>query len=243
MNRDHAVIEELLAIRSLGGLDGDDVERLDRELAAHGDCEECRRLTDEYEETAGRLGFALDPTPVDQEQANEILRRATHPATQDAAPPRSLLPPDELGARRSRRGRTWPPLVAAAAVAVLVISAVAILGPGRSIEVTASTNQTVVGFTGDTGELAMAYEPGKPGALFVGSGFPDPGSDKVYAIWMLQGSTAVSGGCVRPHDGSIVAFVDADLADADRMAVTVEPSSCPSQPTSAPVLVSDPLVA
>ena len=243
MTRDHAVIEELLAIRSLGGLDGDDVGRLERELASHGDCEECRRLTDEYDETAGRLGFALDPTPVDMEQANEILRRATHPATQDAVPPPSVLPTTSSERDVPAVGRTWPALVAAAAVVVLLVSAVAIFGPGRSTEVTVSTNQTVVGFTGDTGELAMAYEPGKPGALFVGSGFPDPGSDKVYAIWMLQGSTAVSGGCVRPHDGSIVAFVDADLAEADRMAVTVEPSSCPSQPTSAPVLVSDPLVA
>jgi hypothetical protein len=243
MTRDHAAIEELLAIRSLGGLDGGDDERLDRELAAHGDCEECRRLTNEYDETAGRLGFALDPMPVDLEQANEILRRATHPATQEAAPPPSVLPTDELGARRSRRGRTWPALVAAAAVVALLVSSLAIFGPGRTTEVTVSTNQAVVGFTGDTGELAMAYEPGKPGALFVGSGFPDPGSDKVYAIWMLQGSTAVSGGCVRPHDGSIVAFVDADLTGADRMAVTVEPSSCPSQPTSAPVLISDPLLA
>ena len=78
-------------------------------------------------------------------------------------------------------------VAAAAVVVVLLVSAVAIFGPGRSTEVTVSTNQTVVGFTGDTGELAMAYEPGKPGALFVGSGFPDPGSDKVYAIWMLQG--------------------------------------------------------
>jgi Anti-sigma-K factor rskA. len=71
----------------------------------------------------------------------------------------------------------------------------------------------------------------------------DPGPDKVYETWMLQGSTALSGGCVRPHDGSIVAFVHADLGDADRMAVTVEPGSCPSQPTSARILVSDPLVA
>lgn len=243
MIRDHAAIEELLAVRSLGGLAGDDVGRLERELVDHGDCEECRRLTDEYDETAGRLGFALEPMPVDLGQADEILRRATHPATQEVASTPPAVPIDELGARRSRRGRTWPVLAAAAAVVVLVISAVAILGPLRSTGVTVSTNQTVIGFSGDAGELAMAYQPGKPGALFVGSDFTDPGSDKVYEIWMLQGSTAVSGGCVRPHGGSIVAFVDADLADADQMAVTVEPDSCPSQPTSAPVLVSDPLVA
>ena len=243
MIRDHAAIEELLAIRSLGGLDGDDVGRLERELASHGDCEECRRLTDEYDETAGRLGFALEPMPVDLEQADEILRRATHPATQEVAPAPPAVPIDELRERRSRPGRTWPALVAAAAAVVLVISGVAIFGPLRSTGVAVSTGQTAVSFSGDAGELAMAYQPGKPGALLVGTGFTDPGSDKVYEIWMLQGKTAVSSGCVRPHDGSIVAFVDADLGDTDRMAVTVEPDSCPSQPTSAPILVSDPLVA
>lgn len=243
MIRDHAAIDELLAVRSLGGLEANDEERLERELASHGDCEECRRLADDYDETAGRLGFALEPMPVDLGQADEILRRVNHPAAQEVAPERPAIPIDELRSRRSRRGRTRPALVAAAAVVVLVVSAVAISGPLRSTGVRVSTNQTVVGFSGDAGELAMAYQPGKPGALFVGSHFTDPGTDKVYEIWMLQGSIAVSGGCVRPHDGSIVAFVDADLGDTDLMAVTVEPASCPSQPTSEPVLVSDPLVA
>ena len=95
---------------------------------------------------------------------------------------------------------------------VLLVSAVAIFGPGRSTEVTVSTNQRWWASPATPGNSPWRTSPGKPGALFVGSGFPDPGSDKVYAIWMLQGSTAVSGGCVRPHDGSIVAFVDADLA-------------------------------
>lgn len=242
MIRDHSEIEELLAVRSLGGLDGDDVERLERRLAAHGDCEECRRLADAYAETAGRLGFALEPVPADLAQADEILRRATHPATQEAPAP-AAVPIDELRARRSRRGRAWPALVAAAAALVLVISVVAISGSLGSTGTHVSTNQTVVTFSGDAGELAVAYRPGTPGALLVGSDFTDPGSDKVFEIWMLQGETAVSGGCVRPHDGSIVAFVDADLGATDRMAVTIEPDSCPSQPTSAPILVSDPLVA
>lgn len=242
MSRDHALIEELLAVRALGGLDGDDVGRLDREVTSHGDCEECRRLRAAFDETAGRLGFALDPIAVDVGQADEILRRATHPATQELAPVPPAIPIGELRERRSRRRRTWPALVAAAAV-VVVISAVAILGPQRSTGVQVSTNQRVLGFSGDAGELAMAYQPGKPGALLVGSDFTDPGPDNVYEIWMLQGSNAVSGGCVRPHDGSIVAFVDADLGNTEQMAVTVEPDSCPPQPTSAPVLVSDPLVA
>ena len=185
MTRDHTVIEELLAIRSLGGLDGDDVALLETELASHGDCEECRRLEREYDETAGHLAFALDPAPVDMGQADEILHRATHPATQDVAPAPVTGPVDELGARRVRR-RSWPALVAAAAAIILAVSAVVLFGPERSTDVQASTEQQVVGFTGDAGELAMAYRPGEPGALLVGTGFADPGADKVYAIWMLQ---------------------------------------------------------
>ena len=243
MTRDHTVIEELLAIRSLGGLDGDDTALLERELASHGDCEECRRLASEFDETAGRLAFSLEPEPIDMAQADEILRRANHPATQEIAPASVAAPVVELGERRARRGRSWPALVAAAVAILVVIAAVAFFGPQRSTGVQASTTQQVVGFTGDGGELAMAYQPGEPGALLVGSGFADPGADKAYAIWMLQGSTPVSGGCVRPHDGSIVVFVDADLTGTDQMAVTVEPASCPSAPTTSPVLVSDPLVA
>ena len=243
MTRDHIVIEELLAIRSLGGLDGDDVGLLERELASHGDCEECRRLATEYDETAGRLAFALEPEPVDLAQADEILRRANHPATQEIVPPPVAAPVDELEERRAHRSRSWPPLVAAAVAIILAVSAVVIFRPERSTGVQASTDQRVVGFTGDAGELDMAYRPGEPGVLLLGSGFADPGADKVYAIWMLQGSTPVSGGCVRPHDGHIVAFVDADLAGTDQMAVTVEPASCPSAPTTTPVMVSDPLVA
>jgi len=243
VTRDHTAIEELLAIRSLGGLDGDDVALLETELASHGDCEECRRLEREYEETAGHLAFALDPTPVDMGQADEILRRATHPATQDKPPSPTAPGIDELGERRTRRARVWPALVAAAVAIILAVSAVVLFGPDRRTGVQASTGQQVVGFTGDAGELAMAYRPGEPGALLLGSGFADPGADKVYAIWMLQGTTPVSGGCVRPHDGSIVVFVDADLTGTDQMAVTVEPASCPSAPTTTPVMVSDPLVA
>lgn len=243
MTRDHAAIEELLAVRSLGALDGDDVERLERELASHGDCDECRRLTDEFDETAGRIGFALEPTPVDPEQADEILRRVNHPATQEVASAPQVPSIDELGARRSRRGPAWPALAAAAAVVVLVVSAMRIVGLLGSTGVTVSTDQRVVGFSGESGVLAMAYQPGKPGALFIGSDLADPGSGKVYEIWMFQGETPVSGGCVRPHDGSIVTFVDADLSGTDQMAVTIEPDSCPSQPTSDPILVSDPLAA
>ena len=40
---DHGPIEELLAGRALGGLEPEDDAALLAAMAAHGDCEECRR--------------------------------------------------------------------------------------------------------------------------------------------------------------------------------------------------------
>jgi hypothetical protein len=237
MNRAHALIEELLAIRSLGGLDVDDAALLDREMAEHGECEECRRFAADYGETAGRLAFALDPVPVAEGGPDAVLRRAAEAGHPSATVPHTALA-DAPERRRSRPGRTWQALGAAAAVVVLVVAAIALLGPARSTDVQATTSQTVVHFTGTGGELAMAYEPGRPGAVLLGSGFDDPGPDRVYEIWMIQDETPISGGCVSPRDGSIVAFVDADVSGADLMAVTVEAMSCPAQPTTAPLLTA-----
>ena len=240
MNRDHALIEELLAVRSLGGLDGDDAKSLDREMAAHGDCAECRRFAAEYDETAGRLAFTLDPLPTDAD-ADAVLRRAAEAGHPSVGTGHVALGGTHPGPR-SRPGRAWQVLGAAAAAVVLVVAAIALLGPSRSTDVQATISQTVVRFTGTGGELAMAYEPGRPGAVFLGSGFDDPGPDQAYEIWMIQGDTPISGGCVSPHDGSIVAFVDADVSGADVMAMTVEPASCPAQPTTTPFLTA-PLTA
>ena len=201
MIRDHAEIEELLAIRSLGGLDDDDAGRLETQLASHGDCAECRRLADGYDETAGRLGFSLEPMSVDLGQADEILRRATHPATQEVAPTPPAIRIDELRERRSRPGRTWPAIAAAAAALLLVISAVAIFGPQRSTGVTVSSDQTVVGFSGGAGELAMAYQAGKPGALLVGSGFAGT----------IAGTAVVVVGSVVSTTGAVVDVVEDDV--------------------------------
>ena len=45
MMRSHERIEELIAIRSIGGLDPQEQAELEGLMASHGpDCEECRRL-------------------------------------------------------------------------------------------------------------------------------------------------------------------------------------------------------
>jgi anti-sigma-K factor RskA len=226
MQRDHTVIEELLSVDALGGLDDADRALLDRERASHGaDCEECARLEAGFREVAGRLGLSLDPVAVRAGMADDIIRMAAAEDAPDA--------PIDLTERRRRRP-SWTRLVAVAAAFVLFAGGWVVHGALDD-----GGAPKLVSFSGDAGTLAMSYRPGQPGVVFFGSDLPDPGPGRAYEIWMVQGTEApVSGGCVRPTDGRVLTYVPADIGETDTMLVTVESASCPSAPTTDPVLTA-----
>jgi hypothetical protein len=228
MTLDHATIEELLAVRALGGLDGDDTAELDRLLASHGECVECRRIGDGFDEVAGRLALALDPIEPSPAIADRIVATEQVGAEQVSQRPQAALPRRAIAA------------VAVAAVLAAVIVAAGVVR-NRPIPVTLAAGQTFVTFEAPQGGgvLTLAHTPGRPGALFRGHDVPDPGEGRVYEIWMIQDGTPISGGCVSPTDGRLAVFIDASLDDAEVMAVTLEDPSCPSAPTSEPVYVAE----
>ena len=239
--RDHALIEELLSVDALDGLDDADRALLDRERTAHGACEECATLEAELSEVAGRLGLSLEPVSVRAGMVDDILGTAGRPGISSESPGepgRLETVPVDLERRGRRAGPPWRGLVAVAAAFVLFA------GGWLVHDATSSGGGELAGarfvrFEGEAGTLAIAYEPGRSGVLLFGSDLPDPGEDRVYEIWMIAGEDPpVSGGCLRPDDGRILIFVDADVATADLMAVTVEPASCPSAPTTDPVLTA-----
>ena len=215
--RDHGPIEELLALRALGGLEPEDDATLRGAMAAHGDCEGCRRLEAGFEETAGLLGFALEPVPVREELADRVLERARNSRVDE------------------RRPRRRAALVAVAAALVIVLAGVASLRPRTQPIIGVSPTQEVIHFQGDAGALAMVYAPGQPGALIWGEDLPSPGAGKTYEIWMITGNTPVSTGCASPTDGALAAYTSADVNGSDVIAVTVESTSCPAAPTTQPV--------
>ena len=240
--RDHTLIEELLSVDALGGLDDADRALLDRERAAHGECEDCARLEIELGEVAGRLGLSLDPVAVRPDMADDILRAVgarIAPEPPKVVTDRGSEVPVDRTERRGRRDGSWRGLVAVAAAFVLFVGGWVVRDVTDRDGSGELGRSQLVRFAGESGTLAMAYEPGKPGAVFFGSDLPDPGSDRVYEIWMMHGDDApVSSGCVAPEAGRLLTYLDTDIGSADTMAVTVESTSCPAAPTTDPVLTA-----
>jgi len=119
----HERIEELIAIRSIGGLDPQEQAELERLMASHGpDCEECRRLEVEYGEVAGRLAFALDPVSPRPGFAEETIGLALGEAP---------------ASRPGGAGGRWRPLVAVVAAVVLFVGGAvvgaAVFGGGAEV--------------------------------------------------------------------------------------------------------------
>jgi anti-sigma-K factor RskA len=234
MTRDHSLIDELLAVRSLGGLDGGDAELLERELAAHGDCDECRHLETEHAEVAGMLALALDPRPVDEDMVDRII--ASEQRTGQRTDRAATTPTDEVSDRRDARLGRWQAAFGIAAAVALLLAFVLATRPGDGVHVPG----TIVAFEGSAhGELAMAYTPGERGALVWGAGLPDPGGGKVYEVWMIENGNPVRGACLAPTEGAVATYLDADLSSAELMAVTVESTECPSAPTTDPVFTAE----
>jgi hypothetical protein len=228
MTREHALIDELMAIRALDGLDDDDATRLERELAAHGDCDECRRLEAEHSEVAGMLALALDPRPVDDDMADRILAEAQRP--------RAAAPVDEVSVRRDARVGLWQAAFGVAAAVALLLAVVLAARPDGGLNV---PGERIVPFEGAPGELALAYTPGERGVLVWGTGLPDPGERRVYELWLIADGDAVRGACLAPTEGAVAAYVDADLSSAELMAVTVESIDCPAAPTTDPLFTAE----
>jgi hypothetical protein len=241
--RDHSTIEELLSLEVLGGLDDRDRESLYREMADHGpDCAECHRLQGEYREVAGRLAFALQPAPIREGLEEETLELARmRGETVSTRRVRGGQVGLWLARRRHRRPNLLRPLVVAAAAVVLFlggwVARELIAGGAPSFDFATAR---VVAFQGEAGDLAVAYQPGQAGAYVFGSNLQAPPSDRVYEVWMFQDGTPVRGACVRPEPGgTLITHLDANLGTSQQMAVTVESPSCPSAPTTQPVLTAD----
>jgi len=241
--RDHTEIEELLALEALGGLEPVDRARLDALLAEHGlDCAECAELRAGFADTAAMLGTGLVPTPVSAGLEARTVTRALADAPTTADGP-AKVDGGSAAIAPTHRGRNA--LIAIAAAIVLV--AVGALGgylaaPRNPVETfIGQQGVQIVPFApseGTGGAMTLAVGPDGTTGYVLGSGLAAPPPGKTYELWTIEGKTPTSLGCVVPTSGQVVLPVTGSFATADVAAMTVEPSVCPSAPTSSPVMVA-----
>jgi hypothetical protein len=242
--RDHAAIEELIALGALDGLDPSGARELAAQRSDHGaDCEECLRLESTYDEVAGRLAFAVEPAEIRdgfEDQLVTLARGGENPERGDDAPP-------SIARERDRRRFARPMRALAGVVAAALIDGAGVGGyllapkeesATRALEqLLRQPNVQQLELTGGAnGTMNVYYAPGHPDAFLVGSGLDQPPSGKAYELWMFRGQTPVSAGCFAPENGNVLQEVNADPSGADAMAITVESNACPAAPTSQPVM-------
>jgi anti-sigma-K factor RskA len=248
MSNEHERVEELLAVRALGGMEAPELAEYERIRSDHGDCEICLRAELEFDEIAGRLAFSLGPAELPAGMEDALLERATSEAG----------PRDELEARRVRPGRAAPP-GRAARTAVAVAAAIALLAgafaggyfahgakvsPQQQALATylAHPDVHLVQFKGKVGNLAVAYRPGVHQAFVVGTNLRGVPSGRQYELWLFPpggGAPARGPTFDAPSPGSVVVVpVPADPSRSVLMAVTVEKTGGVDAPTNNPVLTA-----
>lgn len=235
MDEDHEAIQEVLAARALRALDEADQARAEALLASHLPvCARCRDALQGFEAVAADLALAPSPrTPPDL--LGHRLRR-------------------EIGSRG--RGRWLPRVAAATAVAALVVVGlwnVHLTGRVSDAEDREANTSGVLATLSHprsrvvplaaervdraVGRLAVAYVPGEPSLYLFGS-LPEPGSDRIYQVWLAQGNRFESKAMFVPHRGVVVLRILVDPRGYDRVLITEEPSAGSRRPSSRHVVTA-----
>ena len=218
----------------------DDLERqqFEQHLAA---CAECRAEVASLRETAALLTQAEAETPPASLRASVLTGISQIRPLPPPRPGRS----GRSGPRRVRR-RALPQLLAAAAAVVLLAVGAVLWHPWQHGSTSGHTTvadqilhapdavQVVEKLPGGAGELTLVKSASLGRAVMIGDGVPEPPAGKTYQLWLQHpGAGMVSAGLM--PDSHQPTVLTGDVATATAAAITVEPASGSSQPTSDPV--------
>lgn len=235
------------AVDALTGEERDEFERhLDR-------CEDCAQEARELRETAALLG-ADATTTAPEGLKQRVLGEIAHTRQ---------LTPRAKGSQaknvRVLRPRGWAARLAVAAAAVGVALAAALGGYAWHTQQQLADLTEQVARSEHGAEMARLLQApdahimratvaGAPATtvvsrdmhqvMFLSSNLPSVPPGRAYQLWFISGGKPSSAGMVPPAGNGRTAAVMAPMpADAGQMALTVEPASGSSQPTTNPVMV------
>ena len=209
-------LHELVAAYALDALDDDERAAFEEHLA---DCEQCAAELPTLRATAAALAYVPESPPPPEELRDRVLgtARAERPNVVPLRPRRTLA----LGA------------VAAVAVAAAVALAV------WNVSLHNNSNAALATYPleGASGELAVA---GSGHAALVLCGLANAPSGKTYEAWVLTGKAAARAGEFHGGNRCFGFTLTRPVPSGSRVAVTVEPAGGSDQPTSMPIIQSQP---
>lgn len=155
-------------------------------------------------------------------------------------------PSDDLAARRAKRGsrrnRVLTGLIAAAAVVALVLGGfvfslnqqrqtdvAAQAAAARQNELLSAPDAKIYTTTRDGAQYSFVVSKQRNAALFIGTELANPGADKTYQLWTLQGRTAVPDALVAGSTNT--QWFTGPITDSTSLAISVEPAGGAQQPT------------
>jgi anti-sigma-K factor RskA len=218
-------MHDLLAPYLLGSLDPDEHE------AFVGHLLECAQCQAELADLEGGLANLVDANAVAPPPG---LRESVLASVSDGAPAHE----PEVTRRESKR--SWNSLVlGAAAVVVLFVGLLAILGPNSVDEIVDASDASVVAlatsdaFQGTPPPTAqVVFSADQEGAVVEIDGLAPPSGSNVYEMWLIGDDGPVPAGTFVPGtDGSVLVRMDGTAQPGLVVGITEEPSGGSAAPT------------
>lgn len=228
-------IHALSGAFALDALDAAERAEFETHLAA---CAACQAEVASFHETSALLAETATEAPPASLRAGVLAGisevRPLPPETPTTGSAATVTP---------LRRRTLPILLAAAASVVLLLGVLAVWHPWTTDHRSSVAEEIVNApdavrvtekLPGGAGELTLVRSPSLGKAVMIGDHVPAPPSGKTYQLWLQQpGKGMVSAGLMSDPEEPTV--LTGDAATATAAAVSVEPDTGSTKPTTDPV--------
>lgn len=235
MTREHDAVHDLIAPVALGAAHPREVALVE----AHAEqCAVCAEDLAAYRESADVLARA-----VPQVEPSPALRRELMEAVRADLQVREAMATPAVVRRRPRRHRSWFPVARPWPVATAVVLAGALVLAGWNVALQTrddvpARDVTALSVSGDAGVKGrVLYVPDEDTAVVRLSRLRPAGAGRGYELWILRdGAEPQSAGFLDDAGPAEQVKVVSGLRGASGLAVTTEPLSNLTRPTSDPII-------
>ncbi len=229
----HDEMKTLVPSYVLGALPAEEMHAVRAHIVS---CDECMAEADTFSDTAASLALAIDPVELPKGFADSVVAAALGTGA------------DQPVAQPARRRWSWSFVPVLSGVALLVafaLLAASVLQTRTELERKERALTALLhadegwDLAGASGAEAKMLPTGN-GAMFVVAGLQNAPDAHTYQLWVIGEGDPVSAGTFDVESGVAVLELNVDPSQYEAAAVTVEPEGGSAQPTSDPILSSEP---